>query len=790
MMRQPLTTIKYWYLVLILCGVVRQSIASEGIVNVGVIIACPSSNTEEFILQVINEAEVLLESDYELQLLPSKTYDCGFDLSKVNANISKLLNDPEVDIILGMDVIASHFLASNGPYDKPVIATLVLNAQVQEIPINSKSESGTKNLTYVQLPYSPMRDIEVYRQMIGFSNLALVVDELIFEGIPEIKNFLNKGLEEMGANFDYVFIEENVDEVMSKLNGDYDAVYLFPSSILNPEQYQQLIAKINDKKLKSFSILGRVDVDRGVLAGVAPNSNFDLIARRVALNIQRIVTNEADPEDISVKVVQKEELVINMETARQIGFSPPWEVLTEGVLINEERSDMERKIGLFSAIAEGLEENLDIKITKRDVEISEQDVVIGKSAFMPELIGAYSHNIVDNTTANNSFGQNPQQRGLASISLNQVIYSEQVTANNRIQQLLLDASQASLEVQSLDVILSVSTSYLNLMQAKTAEKIQRENLEVTRKNLEIARLSSSLGQTGPSDLLRWQGEIATAKANLLNASAGRRQAEIQLNQVLNRPINEEFQTEEIDLNDARILINNEITDKYVSNPRNFYQYADFMTARAKATVPDLKQLDANIRVTERTLDLNRRNRYAPTVSLGGSYNYELYRGGSGTEAPMGLSINEDNWNLGLTASLPIFQGGNRTAQVQQSRVQLMQINTQRLNTERLIEQQVRAELENIRASYRNIYLTQDAADATYENFNIVRESYSQGTVTITQLLDAQNAAITARLNAANAIYVFLIDLLNMERATGQFYMLMTDQERENYSNELEAFFNE
>ena len=74
------------------------------------------------------------------------------------------------------------------------------------------------------------------------------------------------------------------------------------------------------------------------------------------------------------------------------------------------------------------------------------------------------------------------------------------------------------------------------MQAKTAENIQKQNLDVTRQNLELARLSSSLGQTGPSDLLRWQGEIATAKSNLLNATAQRRLAELALNQILNRPI--------------------------------------------------------------------------------------------------------------------------------------------------------------------------------------------------------------------------------------------------------------
>ncbi|MEP1777864.1 TolC family protein, partial [Reichenbachiella sp.] len=192
----------------------------------------------------------------------------------------------------------------------------------------------------------------------------------------------------------------------------------------------------------------------------------------------------------------------------------------------------------------------------------------------------------------------------------------------------------------------------------------------------------------------------------------------------------------------------------------------------------------------RSVLLNRRNRYIPNFTVGGGYNYELYRSGAGTEFPTGFGVPNDwNWNLQVGAAIPIFQGGSRTAKVQQSRVQLTQLSTQRLNTERLIEQQVRSELENIRASYRNMTLTKDAEVAAVKNFGLIQDSYSKGVVTITQLLDAQNAAISSQLNSANAIYIFLSDLLNMERATGAYYMLMTNEQKTDYVNQLESFFN-
>ena len=54
------------------------------------------------------------------------------------------------------------------PMKKPVIAVTVINTQVQKVPITVDGTSGVKNLTYLELPYSPVRDIEVFHNMTNF----------------------------------------------------------------------------------------------------------------------------------------------------------------------------------------------------------------------------------------------------------------------------------------------------------------------------------------------------------------------------------------------------------------------------------------------------------------------------------------------------------------------------------------------------------------------------------------------------------------------------------------------
>lgn len=756
--------------------------------RIGIVTDCDSEIDRQFVDRILSEARILVD-DYVLVIEDRHYLRGNCSTATVKANLDQLMADPDVDMVLGIDVIASHLIAKNGPYTKPAIGNAVINAQAQDIPITSKGTSGVDNVSYLELPLSPQRDLEVFNQLVGFEKVAIIIDESVFTGIPELKTYLENGINEDSLGYEFINTEQTASATLAKLS-DHDAVYFLPSNELNDSEFQQLIDGVNKRGLKSFSVLGRLDVDRGVLAGVAPASNIDLFTRRIALNIQRI-TNDENPKGFGVKINLKEELVLNMATARTIDFSPGWDLLSEAVLLNQDDLDIERKISIFDAISEGLGENLTLDIAKKEVEIASQEVKVAQANLLPELTASASHTTVDSDLANASNGQNPENRGAGSLGFSQLIYAESAVANRRIQEYLFEAEQANLESQTLDIILEVSRTYLQLMQAKTLEKIQRQNLEVTRKNLELARIGTAIGQTGPSDLYRWQGEIANGKSDLLNATAQRKQAEIALNQILNRPIDEPFVTEEIDLQDSRYIINNPNIDRFINNPRDYKKFSDFLVETALVQSPDLASLEQNVKAIERSLLLNKRNQYIPNVSFNANYNQELYRSGAGTEFPPAFGQPNDwNWNFGIGASLPIFQGGRRKALVQQSQVQVLQIGTQKTNLQRLIEQQVRSQMEQLRASYTNIELAKEAEEAVVKNFELVQDAYSQGSVLITQLLDAQNAAISAQLNSANVVYQFLIELLTMERATGGYYMLLTAAQRTDFESAIASYFSQ
>jgi outer membrane protein len=109
------------------------------------------------------------------------------------------------------------------------------------------------------------------------------------------------------------------------------------------------------------------------------------------------------------------------------------------------------------------------------------------------------------------------------------------------------------------------------------------------------------------------------------------------------------------------------------------------------------------------------------------------------------------------------------------------------STAQKIEQRLRASSHSTNASYANIAWADQAANAGRQNLSLVTNAYAEGTVSIVDLLDAQNASVQADENAANAVYDFLVEAIALQRATGTYEVLMTSAERKERSSAIRGF---
>ncbi|MCK5527612.1 MAG: TolC family protein, partial [Candidatus Latescibacteria bacterium] len=137
--------------------------------------------------------------------------------------------------------------------------------------------------------------------------------------------------------------------------------------------------------------------------------------------------------------------------------------------------------------------------------------------------------MMDEDRAAAGMGQQPERTVSGSVTATQVLYSEAAWANVAIQKLLHTAREEERKQLRLNITQSAATAYLNVLRAKTFERIQKENLKRTRSNLELARVREVVGSAGPAEVYRWESEMAFNRKTVIEANARRNLAEMELN---------------------------------------------------------------------------------------------------------------------------------------------------------------------------------------------------------------------------------------------------------------------
>ena len=204
--------------------------------------------------------------------------------------------------------------------------------------------------------------------------------------------------------------------------------------------------------------------------------------------------------------------------------------------------------------------------------------------------------------------------------------------------------------------------------------------------------------------------------------------------------------------------------------------------RGVSRSPEVAQIDAQIVAKERELKSFKRETWLPQFSLGGQYASNLGQSGTGAGPTAGQDLND--WTVGVQATVPLFTGGARRADISRANFELMQLRAVRVSTTEKVEEGIRLELHAAQADYGRIDLTRIAADSARRNYELVADAYARGAVTIIELLDAQDASLSADAAAAESLYRFLTTIMSLQRATGGFDFLLAESERQELAQYL------
>ncbi|MEX0273280.1 MAG: TolC family protein, partial [Flavobacteriaceae bacterium] len=683
----------------------------------------------------------------------------NFEIERARSNYNRLLND-DIDIILAFGVVNNQVVGGQEAHKKPTILFGAINQDFFGFDLTNAT-SGIENFTYLIESESYTEDLKKFKELTGFKHIGIAFDAPLLKVVP-IRETLDTELAKMQADYELIPFD-SPDDILSNLEG-IDAIYMAGGFFLTEAEDKQLAQAFIDAKLPSFTVNGPMAVRNGMMATYRADDDMDQFFRRMALSIEAYI-NGTSLADLPVLIEYTPRLTLNYNTAEAVGVPIKYSLIGETDFVGEFKNVLSKKeYNLLTVIDDALKNNLSLQSTQKDVELGQQDVKSAKSGYLPSVTASGTGSYVDPSLAEISNGQNPEFSTSGNITLNQVLFSESANANISIQKSLQKAQQENFNAAELDLILNASTAYFNTLVLKAGSQIQLRNLDLTKRNLQIAEQNFKAGQAGKSDVLRFRSEMAQNTQSMVEAVNQLEQGFVLLNQVLNNPPGMEIDVEDVALREGIFeRYNYDEIFSLLDDPSLREPFIDFLIKEANKNAPELRSLEHNIEATERNIRLNGRGRFLPTVALQGQYNTTFNRTGAGSVPPQGFFLVDNYYTAGVSLSIPIVNQNLSNINRQTAMIQKEQLELNVENTELAIATNIRGAVLNVVNQISNILLSQISEETAKESLDLTQTAYSNGAVNIVQLLDAQNNYLNAQLARANATYNYLINALQLER---------------------------
>jgi len=288
----------------------------------------------------------------------------------------------------------------------------------------------------------------------------------------------------------------------------------------------------------------------------------------------------------------------------------------------------------------------------------------------------------------------------------------------------IKAAQQNFRYTSATVRYRLRSAFIDLLKAQELQRITEEIYDIRRGNLELITLRYVSG-------LEHKGALLTAEASLAEAQYGISQTKREI-EVAQQELAKEMGRPQL----VQVAVKGDFEVK-----DNVKEKPDFQ-ALAKNN-PSLKQLLAKKNAADFSLKSAYAN-FSPTLSG--------QAGANKSDAhwlPQG-----DQWNLGLTLSLPIFEGGLRLAQVSQARALLNQLRANERSTQDGVVLTLEQTWAALQDAMDNVEVQRKSLTAAEERSRIAQAQYSTGFITFDNwtiiednLVKAKRAFLDAQANA-------------------------------------------
>ena len=429
-------------------------------------------------------------------------------------------------------------------------------------------------------------------------------------------------------------------------------------------------------------------------------------------------------------------------------------VMSPGHVAAEEQEAVapELKLSLRDAIQAAVDNNVNVRLLKERIAAAQAQTNTSFGALLPN-VGGYLNG--RHQTVNLAAFGLPADRlsglGLtrsvtdpfevydARATLVQNIFSLSLLQRWRAAKSGLDVAGLEAEVTKRDVMATVGLLYIEVLRADEAVKARLTDIELSQQLLKLARDRRTVGVATGLDVTRQEVQLENNKQRLLVSQNEQESARLNLIRALGIAF------------DVRLTLTDEL--KFVPPVTQRVEEAlviareQRLELRAQETRQRLATLSLSSVTSERI----------PSLSLNGDYGW------------IGLKPDEavTTRSIGLTLSIPIFDGGQREGRISENRSRVRQESIRMKDVSDQVTLEVRNALLTLESSTQQVAVAEKGLELALKELTFAKDRFAAGLVTNIEVTNAQASVARARDNQIEALFRFNASRINLARAKGE-----------------------
>ena len=391
------------------------------------------------------------------------------------------------------------------------------------------------------------------------------------------------------------------------------------------------------------------------------------------------------------------------------------------------------------------------KVNDAQLKISEASFLAALEA-KPQVISGLKPQVA--VSARSTYGLSYTGRALSKddgsaffnlgydLTLSKSLMNKQLDAQIEQVDASILQSKANLESDRQELIIRVAEAYFEYLNAKETLAFRKSETVAIGKQLNQAKAFFEAGRSAITDV-----KEAQARFDLANAQISVANQQIDVANENLRAITTRYYKSLNGASDSIPLL--------IPAPNN-------IEAWSKVAIANSKQLLAakyGVDIAQSNVDIQRAAR-KPTINIVASH------GTSSTFGDDTVDRDTIDGSIGLQLSMPIFDGGNISSKVRQSRLQLQQARQQLELQKRLAVQQSRAAYLTIVSGLAQVKALRQALSSTQAASNATQAGFEAGTRTAIDVLVSLRETFSARRDYSTARYAFLLNTLRLKKAVG------------------------